>query len=187
MTVARIPANGPAIGRSVLYDRGMDDTRPHGAIGLAEARAWCDAQRAAGRRVAFTNGCFDLLHAGHVRLLTAARRSADALVVALNTDASIRRLKGPNRPLVGEDERAELMAALEAVDRVVLFDEDTPLAAIVALRPDVLVKGADWAEENIVGAPEVKSWGGRVVRVELVPGTSTTTIVERILERYGRS
>ncbi len=161
--------------------------RPTGAIATPDARAWRDAERAAGRRVAFTNGCFDILHAGHVRLLTAARAAADALVVALNTDASVRRLKGPRRPLVPEAERAELLAALEPVDRVVLFDEDTPLATILALEPDVLVKGADWAEENIVGAREVKGWGGRVVRVELVPGTSTTAIIERIRERYGPS
>jgi D-beta-D-heptose 7-phosphate kinase/D-beta-D-heptose 1-phosphate adenosyltransferase len=153
---------------------------PTGAIPIAEARAWRAGLRASGRRLAFTNGCFDILHAGHVRLLTAARAAADALVVALNTDASVRRLKGAARPLVPEDERAELLAALEAVDRVVLFDEDTPREAILALTPDVLVKGADWAEDAIVGASEVKGWGGRVVRVELVPGKSTTTIIERI-------
>ena len=156
-----------------------------GAVSLEEAVAWRDGLRRSGERVAFTNGCFDILHAGHVRLLTAARGTADALVVGLNDDASVTRLKGPSRPLVPQAERAELLAALEAVDRVVLFGEDTPLATILALRPDVLVKGADWAEDAIVGAGEVKSWGGRVARVQLVPGTSTTTIIERIRERYG--
>ena len=156
-----------------------------GAVSLEEAIAWRDGLRRSGQRVAFTNGCFDILHAGHVRLLTAAREAADALVVGLNDDASVLRLKGPSRPLVPQAERAELLAALEAVDRVVLFGEDTPLETILALRPDVLVKGADWSEDAIIGASEVKSWGGRVARVQLVPGTSTTTIIERIRERYG--
>jgi D-beta-D-heptose 7-phosphate kinase/D-beta-D-heptose 1-phosphate adenosyltransferase len=154
-------------------------------VSLEEAVAWRDGLRRSGERVAFTNGCFDILHAGHVRLLAAARQTADALVVGLNDDASVTRLKGPSRPLVPQAERAELLAALEAVDRVVLFGEDTPLETILALRPDVLVKGADWAEDAIVGAREVKSWGGRVARVQLVPGTSTTAIIERIRERYG--
>ena len=156
-----------------------------GAVSLEEAVAWRDGLRRSGQRVAFTNGCFDILHAGHVRLLTAAREAADALVVGLNDDASVLRLKGPSRPLVPQAERAELLAALEAVDRVVLFGADTPLETILALRPDVLVKGADWSEDAIIGASEVKSWGGRVARVQLVPGTSTTTIIERIRERYG--
>ncbi len=158
---------------------------PAGAISIAEARAWRAGLRGSGRRLAFANGCFDILHTGHVRLLTAARGAADALVVAVNGDASVRRLKGPSRPLVPEGERAELLAALEAVDRVVLFDDDTPLATILALTPDVLVKGADWAEDAIVGAPEVKGWGGRVIRVDLVPGTSTSGVIERIRTRMG--
>lgn len=171
---------------SATHDETPGDPRPPGAISRAEAAEWTARYRAAGRRVAFTNGCFDLIHAGHVRLLTAARATADALIVGLNTDASVQRLKGPERPLVPEDERAELLAAFEAVDRVVLFDEPTPLETILALRPDVLVKGADWAEEAIVGAPAVKGWGGRVERVELVPGTSTTAIVEKIRQRFAR-
>ena len=162
----------------------VSDDRPAGAIGLAEARRWRERLRESGQKLAFTNGCFDILHAGHVRLLTAARLSADALIVALNTDASVRRLKGSERPFVPQEERAELLAALEPVDRVVLFDEDTPLETILALEPDVLVKGADWAEDDIVGAREVKSRGGRVERVALVPGTSTTTIIDRIRQRY---
>jgi rfaE bifunctional protein nucleotidyltransferase chain/domain len=145
--------------------------------GLVRERAdW----RAAGRRVVLTNGCFDLLHAGHVALLEAARREGDVLVVAINSDASVRRLKGEGRPLVPEPERAEALRALEAVDRVVAYDEDTPLAVVKALLPDVLVKGADWAEDKVVGRAEVESAGGRVVRVALVPNRSTTTLVERI-------
>ena len=131
--------------------------------------------------MAFTNGVFDLLHAGHIALLEAARAAGDALVVGLNSDASVRRLgKGPDRPLVAEGERARLLAALAAVDCVVLFDADTPLALIQRLRPDVLVKGADYAREAIVGAAEVEGWGGRVVRVPLVAGKSTTDLVRKL-------
>lgn len=129
----------------------------------------------------FTNGVFDLLHAGHIALLEAARAAGDALVVGVNTDASVRRLgKGADRPLVAEGERARVLAALAAVDSVVLFDEDTPLALIERLRPDVLVKGADYAPEAIVGAAEVEAWGGRVVRVPLVAGKSTTDLVRKL-------
>jgi D-beta-D-heptose 7-phosphate kinase/D-beta-D-heptose 1-phosphate adenosyltransferase len=131
--------------------------------------------------VVFTNGVFDLLHVGHVTLLEAARAEGDALVVGINTDASVRRLgKGHDRPVVPERERARLVAALAAVDCVVLFAEDTPLAVIRALRPDVLVKGADYAREAIVGASDVEGWGGRVVRVPLVREQSTTGLLERL-------
>jgi len=131
--------------------------------------------------VVFTNGVFDLLHAGHIALLEAARAAGDALVVGVNTDASVRRLgKGADRPLVAEGERARVLAALAAVDCVVLFDEDTPLALIERLHPDVLVKGADYAPEAIVGAAEVEGWGGRVVRVPLVAGKSTTDLVRKL-------
>jgi rfaE bifunctional protein nucleotidyltransferase chain/domain len=130
--------------------------------------------------VAFTNGCFDLLHPGHLALLEAARAEGDVLVVGLNSDASVRGLKGEGRPVFPEAERAETLLALEAVDAVIVYDEATPLETIVALRPDVLVKGADWAEDAIVGRAEVEAAGGRVVRVELVPGRSTTSLVERI-------
>jgi rfaE bifunctional protein nucleotidyltransferase chain/domain len=143
---------------------------------ISERTAW----RAEGRRVVLTNGCFDLLHAGHVALLEAARREGDLLVVALNSDDSVRRLKGKGRPILPQAERAELLLALEAVDRVVVYDEDTPLAVVRALLPDVLVKGADWAHDAIVGRAEVEAAGGRVVRVELVAGRSTSSIVERI-------
>lgn len=131
--------------------------------------------------VVFTNGIFDLLHAGHVHLLEAARAEGAVLVVGVNTDASVRRLgKGADRPVVAEAERARLVAALACVDCVVLFDEDTPLALIRRLRPAVLVKGADYAREAIVGADEVEGWGGRVVRVPLVPGVSTTRLLRRL-------
>ena len=136
--------------------------------------------RSARQAVVFTNGCFDLLHAGHVRLLEAARAEGDLLVVGLNSDASVRKLKGEGRPVLPEKERAETLLALEAVDAVILYDDDTPLRVIEALRPDVLVKGADWALEAIVGRAEVEEAGGRVVRVELLPGRSTTRLVERI-------
>ncbi len=156
-----------------------------GANSLEELEQWRDDLRRRGLRLCLTNGCFDLLHAGHVQLLADARAMADALVVALNTDASVRRLKGPSRPLVPEAERAELLAALEAVDRVVLFDEPTPLEVIVALRPDVLAKGADWAADQIVGAEQVRGWGGRVERLPLVEGLSTSAIIERVRRRFG--
>jgi D-beta-D-heptose 7-phosphate kinase/D-beta-D-heptose 1-phosphate adenosyltransferase len=142
------------------------------------ATAWRAAQPGP---VVFTNGVFDLLHTGHVALLEAARAEGAALVVGLNTDASVRRLaKGPDRPIVGQGERARLVAALACVDCVVLFEEDTPLALIRRLRPDVLVKGEDYAPGEIVGAADVEGWGGRVVRVPLVPGRSTSDLVARI-------
>jgi rfaE bifunctional protein nucleotidyltransferase chain/domain len=144
-----------------------------------ERRRW----REEGRRVVLTNGCFDLLHPGHIALLEAARAQGDVLVVALNSDRSVTRIKGEGRPLVPEAERAETLLALEAVDRVVVYDEPTPLEVVKALLPDVLVKGADWAEDAIVGRAEVEAAGGKVVRVEMVPGRSTTSILERIRRR----
>ena len=143
---------------------------------VRERLAW----RAAGTSVVMTNGCFDLLHPGHVALLEAARHEGEVLVVALNSDASVRGLKGEGRPVLPEDERAEVLLSLEAVDRVVLYDEPTPIAVVRALLPDVLVKGADWATEDIVGRPEVEGTGGRVVRVTFMPGRSTSAIVDRI-------
>lgn len=135
--------------------------------------------RAAGARVVFTNGCFDLLHPGHVSLLEAAAREGDRLVVALNTDASVRRLKGESRPVQDEAARARVMGALRCVDLVVLFDEDTPYEAIAALKPDVVVKGADYREDQVVGGDLVKSWGGRVALVPLVAGRSTSALVAK--------
>jgi len=138
-----------------------------------------------GTTVAFTNGCYDILHPGHIDLLYRARSLGDALVVAINSDASVRRLKGPNRPIFNEDERAELLAGLEMVDFVCNFGEDTPLESIVAIRPNILVKGADWNMERIVGRTEVESWGGKTVSFPLVAGESTTGVIERVLARYG--
>lgn len=135
---------------------------------------------ASGRRVVFTNGCFDLLHRGHVELLWSARTYGDALVVALNSDDSVRRLKGPRRPVVPEDDRAFLVAALECVDAVTIFEEDTPYELIAALRPAVLVKGADYEDHAIVGADLVRGYGGAVVRVPLVPGRSTTAFLRHL-------
>jgi D-beta-D-heptose 7-phosphate kinase/D-beta-D-heptose 1-phosphate adenosyltransferase len=130
--------------------------------------------------VVFTNGCFDVLHAGHVRYLAAARQEGDVLVVGLNDDASVRRIKGEGRPVNLQDDRAEVLASLAPVDYVVLFGEDTPLELIRAVQPDVLVKGADWATKGVVGREIVEARGGRVVLVPLAEGRSTTSIVEKI-------
>jgi len=147
----------------------------------AEAlRAMLAPRRRDGTRVVFTNGCFDLVHAGHVRYLEAARALGDVLVVALNDDASVRRLKGAGRPILALAERAEVLAGLTAVDHLVAFAEDTPLALIEMLQPDVLVKGADWAADDIVGRDVVLARGGRVERIDLVPGLSTSEIIRRI-------
>jgi len=135
-----------------------------------------------GKRVVFTNGCYDVLHPGHIRLLERAKSLGDVLILALNADSSVRRLKGASRPLVPEFERAELAAALEAVDVVTFFDEDTPTALIAALLPDVLVKGADWSH-FIAGREEVEAAGGQVFALPLEPGYSTTGIVDEILAR----
>ncbi len=146
---------------------------------LVAARAeW----KRAGETVVFTNGCYDILHPGHVRLLERARSLGDILILALNTDASVRRLKGPSRPLIPEQQRAGLAAALEAVDAVTFFDEDTPRELIAAVLPDILVKGADWAHW-IAGREEVEAAGGKVQALSLEPGYSTTGIVEEILSR----
>jgi D-beta-D-heptose 7-phosphate kinase/D-beta-D-heptose 1-phosphate adenosyltransferase len=135
--------------------------------------------KANGERVVFTNGCFDLLHVGHITVLEQARRCGDRLIVAINSDASVSCLKGPNRPIVGERERARVLAALAAVNAVVIFDEPTPLELIVAVQPDVLVKGGDYNAEEVVGAREVQSWGGEVKIVPLVEGFSTTRLIEK--------
>ncbi len=136
----------------------------------------------AGKTVVFTNGCYDILHPGHVRLLEQARSLGDILILALNTDASVQRLKGPRRPLISEQERAALASKLEAVDAVTFFDEDTPRELIAAVLPDILVKGADWAHW-IAGREEVEAAGGKVMALPLEPGYSTTGIVEEILAR----
>jgi rfaE bifunctional protein nucleotidyltransferase chain/domain len=150
-------------------------------MSLDEARWW---RRSQTGRVVFTNGVFDLLHSGHVDLLTAARNFGDVLIVGVNSDASVRRLeKGPDRPVRSQADRAYVLAALEAVDAVVVFDEDTPLAIVTALEPDVLVKGGDYREETIVGAQEVRARGGEVMVVPLRTGYSTSSIVDRIRGR----
>jgi D-beta-D-heptose 7-phosphate kinase/D-beta-D-heptose 1-phosphate adenosyltransferase len=140
---------------------------------LDMARIW----RKNGYKVGFTNGCFDILHIGHLALLTYARQNSGKLIVAVNSDASVKRLKEPGRPINSENDRAMVLAALSAVDAVVVFDDDTPLEMIQALNPDVLVKGADYTIVSIVGAPHVLSYGGKVLRCELVPGKSTTRVV----------
>ena len=139
--------------------------------------------RAEGKRVVFTNGVFDLLHPGHVRYLQHARALGDALIVGLNSDRSVRSVKGAGRPITPESERAEILAALACVDAVVVFDEDTPHAIISAVRPDVLVKGADWAENAVVGRDIVEARGGTVIRVPVEAGYSTTAIISRIRAR----
>ena len=141
---------------------------------------WADAVRAAGRTIAFTNGCFDLIHAGHLAGFEQAAAAADELVVALNSDASVTDLKGPGRPILPGPDRAALIAALRPVSAVTMFAEPTPLETILLIRPHVLVKGSEYADEDIVGAPEVHSWGGRVLRVPMVPGWSTSRIIAAI-------
>ena len=143
------------------------------------------ACRRQGKTVVFTNGCFDILHAGHVHYLQAARAAGDTLFVGLNSDASVRTIKDAGRPLNDQAERAIVLAALGCVDVVTFFDAPTPLDLITAIAPDVLVKGADWAEADIVGADDVKVGGGRVLRIELLPERSTTMLIRLILDRYG--
>lgn len=141
--------------------------------------------RQAGRKVVFTNGCFDLLHPGHVRYLAQARSLGDALIVALNSDRSVRALKGNARPILNEQERAEVLAALACVDFVTIFDNPTPREIIAALLPDVLVKGGDWGVAQIVGREEVEAAGGQVLSLPFVAGCSTSEVIERIVQRYG--
>lgn len=145
-----------------------------------EAAAWAETHRASGRTVVFTNGVFDILHAGHVRYLETARGFGDALIIGLNSDASVRAIKGPARPVNPEGERAELLAALQFVDAVVIFDEETPHDLIAAIQPDVLVKGADWVLDDIVGRDIVEARGGRVERVKVEEGLSTSALIARV-------
>jgi D-beta-D-heptose 7-phosphate kinase/D-beta-D-heptose 1-phosphate adenosyltransferase len=163
----RAVARAPRAARSKLLSR-------------AGARAQLRAARRRGERVVFTNGCFDLLHVGHIRCLEAARRLGDRLVVGVNSDASVRRLKGAGRPVVPAGKRAEVLAALACVDWVVVFGETTPLALIRALRPAVLAKGGDWTLDTIVGRADVEGWGGRVRRLPEVPGVHTSRLLARI-------
>lgn len=144
------------------------------------------ARRRRGETVVFTNGCFDLLHSGHIQYLKTSRALGHCLIVGLNSDASVRRLKGENRPILDQDERAEILSALSFVDYVVLFDEDTPLALIESIRPDILTKGADYEPQAVVGADRIRSWGGRVELIDIVDGKSTTDIIGRITDRPSR-
>ena len=154
---------------------------PRGVVlARADLAAWGEQIRSAGRTLAFTNGCFDLLHSGHLASLELAAAQADELIVAVNSDSSVADLKGPGRPILAESERAELIAALRPVSAVTMFAEPTPLECILEVRPDVLVKGSEYAEDDIVGATEVKSWGGRIARVPMVEGRSTSQIIAAI-------
>jgi len=152
---------------------------------LEEAIAQFGREKRNGRRVVFTNGCFDLLHPGHIRSLELARALGDALIVGLNSDSSVRQLKGQGRPVIAESERAEILAALESVDAVVIFDDLTPREVIARLLPDVLVKGGDWPGDQIIGREEVEAAGGRVVSIPVVPGYSTSAILRKIREGFG--
>ena len=149
-----------------------------------ELKAEVDRLKREGKKVVFTNGCFDILHAGHTRYLREARKLGDALILALNSDSSVRSIKGPMRPIVPEAERAEVVASLDSVDYVTVFDELTPLELIEDLRPDVIVKGGDWAEKDIVGAETVRKWGGRVAIMPEIEGASTTNIIDKVLQVY---
>ena len=149
-------------------------------LSIAEAVAFVEHLRHNGKEAVFTNGVFDLLHPGHIRYLQDARREGDALIVGVNSDRSVRAIKGPSRPLNPEQERAEVLAALASVDAVVVFDEDDPHQIISRLRPAVLVKGADWAHDAIIGREVVESYGGRVVRIAVAEGYSTSAIIEKI-------
>lgn len=153
---------------------------------LPSMKAIATRLRAQGKKIVFTNGCFDILHVGHVRYLRKAKGLGDTLVVGLNTDRSVKRIKGQKRPIVPEKERAEVLSALECVDYIVFFDEPDPLRLIEALRPDRLVKGADWAKSKIVGRETVERYGGRVVRIPLVPGASSSGVIEKIVKIYSR-
>jgi len=150
-----------------------------------ELRAEVNRLKREGKKVIFTNGCFDILHAGHTRYLREAKKLGDVLILALNSDSSVRSIKGEKRPIVPESERAEVVAALASVDYVTIFDELTPLELIEFLQPDVIVKGGDWAEKDIVGAEAVATWGGRVAIMPEIEGASTTNVIEKILQVYG--
>jgi D-beta-D-heptose 7-phosphate kinase / D-beta-D-heptose 1-phosphate adenosyltransferase len=161
----------------------MPSAKYYPAPALAELVA--DLRRS-GKRIVFTNGCFDILHPGHIHTLTHAKALGDVLIVGINSDASVKRLKGERRPILSQGERAVMLAALEAVDYVTTFEEDTPLALIQLLRPYVLVKGGDWSSESVVGREVVEADGGRVVLVPYQEGLSTTGVIERVLAAYQR-
>jgi rfaE bifunctional protein nucleotidyltransferase chain/domain len=154
-------------------------------ISLEKAYSLVDDLKSAGRRVVFTNGCFDLLHPGHTRYLEEARKLGDVLIVAVNSDASVRAIKGPGRPIFPAAERTELLAALAAVDYVTIFDDLTPQTVIARMLPNILVKGGDWGPNEIVGRPEVEAAGGQVVSIPVVPGYSTSAIIQAALKLAG--
>lgn len=151
-----------------------------------ELREIIEDMHSAGKKVVFTNGCFDLIHTGHVRYLKMAKSYADALVVAVNSDGSVGRLKGEKRPIMPQDERMEVLAALSMVDFVTMFEEDDPHRVITELMPDVLVKGGDWDMDHIIGRDVVEEAGGKVCSIPYIEGSSTTTIIDRVVERYCR-
>ena len=152
---------------------------------LKELKTILAGLRAKGKKIVFTNGCFDILHYGHAKYLQDAKKKGDILVVAINSDASVKRIKESKRPIVGETDRLGVIAALESVDYAVLFKEDTPLKVIISLKPDILVKGADWKKNNIVGSDIVSGYGGKVVRIKLMPGRSTTNLIKKIAKNFG--
>jgi len=139
-----------------------------------------------GKKIVFTNGCFDILHVGHTRYLREAKKTGDILILALNSDESVRCLKGDKRPLIPEDERGDVVASLESVDFVTIFNESTPFELIEYLKPDILVKGGDWAENEVVGRDSVTTWGGKVIIIPEIKGSSTTNIIEKIINVYGQ-
>jgi len=151
---------------------------------IAPLKRIASALRKKGRRIVFTNGCFDILHYGHVMYLEKAKSSGDCLIVGINSDQSVKRIKGPNRPVVNEFDRARVLAGLESVDFVVIFNEDDPLKLIRALKPDVLIKGSDWENKGIIGSDFVRSYGGKVLTVKLAQGRSTTNLIKKIAKTY---
>jgi rfaE bifunctional protein nucleotidyltransferase chain/domain len=145
-----------------------------------------DRHRKEGKKIVFTNGCFDILHVGHTRYLIEAKKQGDVLVLGLNSDESVRSLKGKERPLIPENERADVLAALESVDYITIFHELTPLELIEYLKPDIILKGGDWEEDQVVGRESVGKWGGRVIIIPEIKGSSTTNIIEKIKKVYGK-
>jgi D-beta-D-heptose 7-phosphate kinase/D-beta-D-heptose 1-phosphate adenosyltransferase len=152
----------------------------HKVCDLAQLQQKVESWRKNKQKIVFTNGCFDLLHAGHVTYLEAAKKRGDKLILGLNTDRSVSALKGPTRPVVNENDRARVLAALESVDAVILFDEDTPLNLINTLKPDVIAKGSDYTADQVVGGREVESWGGEIALIDLVAGRSTSNIIKKM-------
>jgi D-beta-D-heptose 7-phosphate kinase/D-beta-D-heptose 1-phosphate adenosyltransferase len=169
------------------YDRGPQDTSQRKVLMPQELQNKLRSLQKEGKTVVFTNGCFDLLHVGHIRYLQESRRLGDCLVIGLNSDASVRRLKGKQRPLISQEERAHILSALDCVDYLVIFNELTPLNLIRRLKPDVLVKGGDYKKSEVVGADRVEEYGGRVELIPIVKGRSTSDLVQRIVERYGNN